>query len=313
MKILLASPIDSDIMKKLQDQHQLIYAVGATPEELKKLIEGCEILVFRSGVKISADLMECSPDLKLLIRAGSGIDNLDIAYVKQRGLDLVRIPEPGAKAVAEMSFAFMLALSRMLFEADFNTRRGRWIKHELNGYLLTGKILGIIGVGNIGTRVGQLGAAWGMDVIGCVEHPSSARGADLNVKGIRLLDFEDVIAMADFISIHVPLKDTTRNLINAEALSHVKPGVVIINLARGGVLDEAALYKAMLEDGKIRGAALDVHNQEGEGKISPLAGLSNVILTPHIGAMTVDSQREIGHRIDEIVSSYASECIKVLI
>lgn len=306
MKILVASPIDAATLEELQREHDAVCAEDPTTDSLKKLANGCEVLIFRSGVNITAELMECSPDLKLLIRAGSGIDNLDIEYVRRRGLDLVRIPGPGAKAVAEMSFALMLALSRNLMEADRLTRMGRWAKHELTGYLLTGKTLGVVGIGNIGSRVAEMGVVWGMDVVGCVEHPSLERAAEMNGRGIHLVDFGEVVARADYVSIHVPLKESTRNLINGDALARMKNGVFLINLARGGVLDEDALYKAMINGGHVRGAALDVHKSEGEGRVSPLAALKNVILTPHIGAMTIDSQREIGRRILEVMRSFMS-------
>lgn len=307
MKILIASPIDPDAIKELQKQHQVVCAFDAAPDVLISCIEGCEILIFRSGVKITGPVMEGSPELKLIIRAGSGVDNIDMEYVRRRGLELVRIPEPGAKAVAEMCLAFMLALSRSLLEADRKTKQGHWIKHEIAGYLLEGKTLGIIGTGNIGSRVGQMAAALGMEVIGCVEHPSADRADELRGKGIRLAEFDEVVSSADYVSIHVPLKDSTRGLVNAAVLERMKPGSYLINLARGGVLDEAALYTALTEGDRIRGAALDVHQAEGEGKVSPLAGLPNVILTPHIGAMTIDTQREIGRRILETVQSHLVE------
>ncbi len=306
MKVLIASSIDSEAMDRLNGQHDVICAFDAKEEALKSLITDREVLIFRSGVNISADVMACAPDLKLIVRAGSGFDNIDLEYVEEHGIVFVRIPEPGAQAVAEMSFALMLALARNLFEADRLTRRGRWAKHELTGYLLAGKVLGIIGAGNIGSRVGQLGVAWGMTVIGCVEHPSAIAAARLRENGIRLTDRDEVLATADFVSIHVPLQESTRNLIDAEALSRMKAGAFLINLARGGVVNEEALRQALSAGGRLGGAALDVHQAEGEGKVSPLAELPNVILTPHIGASTIDSQREIGRRVVEIIDTFAA-------
>lgn len=305
MKILLASSIEPDAMQTLYERYDVVCAFNQEENVLQSVIKDREILIFRSGVNISSEVMECAPYLKLLIRAGSGIDNLDLNYVNKRGLKLIRIPEPAAKAVAEMSFALMLALARNVLEADRLTRQGRWAKHELTGFLLTGKVLGIIGAGNIGSCVGQLGSPWGMEVIGCVEYPSPIIEAKLREKGIGLVDFSEVLSNADFVSIHVPLQDSTRNLIDADSITRMKPGAFLINLARGGVVDEEALYKALTE-GRLRGAALDVHKEEGEGKISPLAELPNVILTPHIGAMTIDSQREIGEHVIEIIDSFAA-------
>jgi D-3-phosphoglycerate dehydrogenase len=313
MKILIASSIDPEALKKLEENHTVVCAFDAVPEVLKTSIQGCEALIFRSGVKITREVLQAAPELRLIIRAGSGIDNIDIEYVYEQKLQFVRIPEPGARAVGEMSFAMMLALSRSLLQADRMTKQGHWIKHEVKGYLLARKTLGIIGAGNIGSRVGQMAAAWDMQVIGCVEHPDEQRASELAARGIQLVSLEEVLARADYISIHVPLKDSTRNLIDAAAIKLMKPGVYLINLARGGVVDEEALLAAMGPGGPVRGAALDVHKQEGEGKVSPLAELPNVILTPHIGAMTIDTQREIGERILETVGQYIASREETLI
>lgn len=311
MKILIASSIEHDTLKRLQEEHEVICAFDAPPELLCENIRDCDVLIFRSGVKITREVLQSAPGLQLIIRAGSGIDNIDIDYVREQEYQFVRIPEPGARAVAEMSFAFMLALSRCLFLADRMTKQGHWIKHDIEGYLLARKTLGIIGVGNIGSTVGQIGVGWGMNVIGCVEHPSQQRADELLAMGIHLMDFEEVVSRADYLSIHVPLKDSTRNLINSNTFSKMKPGVYLINLARGGVVDEQALLHAMTNGGPVRGAAIDVHSQEGEGKISPLADLPNVILTPHIGAMTIDTQREIGNRIVQTLQEFVPKPVGV--
>ena len=306
MRILVASPIEQGTIEELRKQHDTICEYDATTDALKELIQTRDILIFRSGVSITAEVMECAPNLNLLIRAGSGIDNLDLEYVRQRGLRLERVPGPSAQAVAEMAFAFMLAWSRRLFEADRSMREGRWAKYELPGRLLAGKVLGIVGAGNTGSRVGQVGAAWGMEVIGCVEHPSPVRAARFSEIGIRLTGFDEVISTADYVSVHVPIKDSTHYLFNAGVFSRMKPGSFLINLGRGGVVDEHALYDVLTAGDTLAGAALDVHEVEHEGERSPLADLPNVILTPHIGATVVDTQREIGRRIYEIVDAYGA-------
>lgn len=303
MKILIASSIHPQAIEKLREQHDVVCAFNAKEDELINHIRDREVLIFRSGVQISANVMASAPELKLLLRAGSGVDNIDLDYVHRNGLKLIRIPGPGAKAVAELSFALMLSLARNVMEADRLTRQGIWAKHELTGYLLTGKVLGIVGAGNIGSRVGQLGHAWGMEVLGCVEHPSPESAERLREKGIRLADFGEVLSKSDFVSIHVPLKESTRKLIGTQALALMRPGAYLINLARGGVVDERALYDALVNK-RLRGAALDVHESEGNGKISPLAALPNVILTPHIGAGTFDSQREIGEIVIQTIDFY---------
>ena len=306
MKVLIASSIYPDAIEKLREQHDVVCAFNAKDDVLKSVIQDREVLIFRSGVQITADVMAGAPNLKLLLRAGSGVDNIDLDYVEENGLNLVRIPGPGAKAVAEMSFAFMLAMARNLLEANRLTRQGHWAKHELTGYLLTGKRLGVIGAGNIGTVVGKMGVAWGMDVIGCVEPATPAEKARLAQVGIRMTDIEEVISTSDFISIHVPLLDSTRDLIDEKALTMMKPGAFLVTLARGGVVNEQALREALV-NGRLAGAALDVHVNEGEGKVSPVADLPNVILTPHIGAGTIDSQREIGDIIIRTITEFVAE------
>lgn len=310
MKILIASKIHSAAIEKLKENHEVVCAFGADKETLKSAIQGCDILIFRSGVDISAEVMAAAPTLKLLLRGGSGVDNLDMDYVNRHNLRLVRIPGPGAKAVAELSFALMLSLARRVIEADRLTRQGHWAKSEMTGYLLTGKTLGVIGAGNIGGLVAHMGAVWGMRVLGCVEHVSEERKQEFERAGIELTSCEQIMAEADFISVHVPLKADTRNLIDKEALALLKPGAYLVNMARGGVVDEAALYQALAE-GRLAGAALDVHQAEGEGKISPMAEFKNVILTPHIGASTYDSQKEIGDIIIETIDAFTAEPVLI--
>lgn len=306
MRILLASPIDEAAIDYLRRTHDVVLAIDADEEEFAVAVGDCEAVVFRSGVTISARCMARAPNLRLLIRAGCGLDNVDSDYAYNRGIALHSIPEPAAQAVAEMAFALMLALARDLREADRLLRQGHWAKHALEGRLLSGNTLGIVGVGNIGTRVGQLGVAWGMRALGCVGHPSPEVAAKLGAQGIKLVAFDELMARADFVCLHVPLADTTRNLVDARVLARMKPGAMLVNMSRGGVVDEAALYEALVEGGRLRGAALDVHCAEGEGLISPLAGLPNVILTPHIGSTTEDTQRQIGARVVEIVEEYTA-------
>ncbi len=247
MKILIASKIYQASIDKLKENHEVVCAFGADQETLKSVIQNCDILIFRSGVQISADVMAAAPSLKLLLRGGSGFDNIDMDYVNQRSLQLIRIPGPGAKAVAELTFALFLALARNVVEADRLTRQGHWAKNELTGYQLTGKVLGVIGAGNIGSVVAHMGAAWGMKVLGCVEHPSPERKQEFDRAGIQLTTREQILVESDFISVHVPLKPETRNLIDKEHLALVKPQVYLANMARGGVVNEAALYQALAE------------------------------------------------------------------
>lgn len=297
INILIASSIDRDAINQLSADHDVRCEFNAHESKLISQIQDSDVLIFRSGVTISREVLESGKNLKLILRAGSGVDNIDLNAVEDLNLKLIRIPQPGAKAVAELTFAIMLALSRELIRADSSTRKGEYLKYQLSGYLLTGKVLGIVGVGNIGSRVGYLGSSWGMEAIGYDIIKTHEFQNDLLKKGIKLVEFEEVLTKADYLSLHVPLSKKTRNMIDEEELSVMKPGSYLINIARGGIVNEKALYQVLTAGDRLRGAGLDVHELEGEGKISPLADLPNVILTPHIGAMTIDSQREIGTRI----------------
>jgi phosphoglycerate dehydrogenase-like enzyme len=303
VRIAVASPIDGVALARLREYHD-VRCTFDEPGSLPTAIADREVLVFRSGVRVDADLLDAAPDLRLLIRAGSGLDNLDLEHAERRGIELVRIPEPGAQAVAELTFAFMLALSRNLLQADRSMRDARWAKFDLEGHLLHGKTLGVVGLGSIGTRVARMGLAWGMHAIGCVAAATPERARDVMGAGITLLPFDDVVAQADHLCLHVPRNDETIGLIDAAVLARMKPGSYLINLARGGVVDEAALHDALVS-GHLAGAALDVHGREGAGERSPLADLPNVILTPHIGAQAIDAQRRIGEHVVEIVDAYA--------
>jgi D-3-phosphoglycerate dehydrogenase / 2-oxoglutarate reductase len=312
MRILILSKIDAAATARLRQQHDVMEAIGAAPSELPRLIADRDALIFRSGVNLSAHVLGCAPDLQLIVRGGSGFDNIDLDYVERRGIEFVRVPEPAARAVAELTFGLMLALARDLFRADRTWRAGRWLKNELPGYLLRGKVLGVVGAGNIGAQVGELGALWGMQVLGCVARPTSDAERSLRDRGIRLAMFDETVAAADFLSVHVGLTDSTRNMINADVLGRMKQGSFLLNLARGGVVDELALREALMRGDRLRGAALDVHAAEGEGRISPLAELPNVVLTPHIGSTTVDTQREIGERLVAIIESFTARPTRVL-
>ncbi len=303
MKILIASRIDPGAESRLRASHDVACAYGAPEPELCRAIADREALVFRSGVKVTAAVLDAAPALRLIVRGGSGLDNIDLAAVERRGIRFERIPGPGAQAVAEMAFALMLALARNVLRADRLLRQGRFAKPEMTGYLLHGKTLGVVGAGNIGSKVGQMGVAWGMRALGCTENGGEKEVQRLAALGIRRTTLDEVLRRSDFVSVHVPLLESTRYLIGDEAISRMKRGAYLVNLARGGVVDEAALARA-LESGHLGGAALDVHEREGDGVVSPLARFDNVVLTPHIGANTHDSQREIGDVIVRTIESF---------
>lgn len=305
MRILVASEIDPDALATLQATHDVRTEIGAPEEVLREAVVDREAIVFRSGVSLSRAVLEAGTLLRLLVRAGSGLDNLDLDYTESRGIVLRRIPGPGAQSVAELTFGLMLVLARRILEADREWRQGHWVKKQMTGHLLTGKTLGVVGLGNIGTHVARLGRAWNMRVVGCVERPTDERRREFAQAGIELLDDVDaVLREADFASIHVPLSDETRGLIDARAIGLMKRGAFLLNMARGGIVDERALYEDLVAGDHLAGAGLDTHEHEGEGSLSPLRDLPNVVLTPHIGASTFDSQREIGKEVVRIIDAF---------
>jgi D-3-phosphoglycerate dehydrogenase len=304
MKVLIASSIDPAAITALELEHDVVRAFNADLAHLCSVVADREVVIFRSGVQITRQVLESAPNLRLLLRAGSGLDNVDVDAATRRGVEVVRVPGSSAQPVAEFTFALLLSLVRKVSLADRQLRHGHWPKAQLGGPLLTGKTLGIVGAGRIGSRVGSMGAAWGMRVLGCVAGHGPEVAAQLAAKGIELASFHRVVSEADFLCLHVPLDETTRHLVDARVLSQMKRGSYLINVARGGVVDEAALYPELTEAGTLLGAAMDVHEREGEGVMSPFVELPNVVLTPHIGAMALDSQRLIGERVVQLVAAF---------
>jgi phosphoglycerate dehydrogenase-like enzyme len=304
VKILLASPIDPATIESLEATYDVRHAVNAEPRLLAEAISDRETVVLRSGVQLTAEVLEQAPDMKLIVRAGSGLDNIDVSFARERGIRVIRVPGMSALPVAEFTFAMLLSLARKVTLADRLIRQGHWPKADLGGALLRGKTLGIVGAGNIGSLVGEMGHAWGMRVLGCVARPTAPVGQHLFERGITMADFDTIVAEADFLCLHVPLDNHTRNLVDASVLTRMKPGSLLVNMARGGVVDEQALLKQLDEGSTVAGAALDVHEQEGEGTMSPFVELPNVVLTPHIGAMALDSQRLIGDRAAVLIQAF---------
>lgn len=306
LNVVLLSSIAPEAARDLASEHDVLDALDAGPEDLAALMSDREAIVLRSGVQVTGALLQAGPGLRLIVRAGSGVDNIDLATARARGIAVVRVPGPSAQAVAELTFALILAVTRKVALADRALRRGHWPKNQLGGHLLRGKTLGILGAGSIGSRVGELGAAWRMRVLGCVGTPGEARRRELAAHQITLADLDEVVAEADVLTVHTPLDATTRHLVDARILARMKPGSYLINMARGGVVDEAALAEALAGQ-HLTGAALDVHEQEGEGVHSPLAEFPNVVLTPHIGGMALESQSEIGRSIVLILRHFEAD------
>ena len=272
---------------------------GLDKDELAKIIGDYDGLAIRSATKVTAKLLEHATKLKVVGRAGIGVDNVDIPAATARGVIVMNTPFGNSITTAEHAIALMFALARQIPAADASTQAGKWEKNRFMGVELTGKTLGVIGCGNIGSIVAARGLGLKMRVIAYDPFLSAERAAELGVEKVEL---DDLLARADFITLHTPLTAQTRNILSAENLAKTKKGVRIINCARGGLVDEAAL-RAALDSGHVAGAAFDVFVEE-PAKANPLFGHPNVIATPHLGASTSEAQENVALQVAEQMSDY---------
>ena len=272
---------------------------GQTPEEILAIIGGYDGLALRSSTKVTKALLAAAPHLKVVGRAGIGVDNVDIAAATARGVVVMNTPFGNSITTAEHAIALMFALARQLPEADASTQAGKWEKNRFMGVEVTGKTLGLIGAGNIGSIVAARALGLKMKVAAFDPFLTPERAVEL---GIEKVELDDLLRRADFITLHTPLTDQTRGILGREALAKTKQGVRIINCARGGLIDEVAL-KDGLDSGHIAGAALDVFATE-PAKDSPLFGTPGFISTPHLGASTSEAQVNVAIQIAEQMSDY---------
>ncbi len=273
--------------------------IGLAAEELLAAIAEYDGLAVRSSTKVTAAVLAAAPRLKVVGRAGIGVDNIDVPAATARGVVVMNTPYGNAITTAEHAIAMMMALARQLPAADRSTRAGKWEKSRFMGVELTGKVLGVIGCGNIGSIVCERAHGLRMKVIAHDPFLSDERAEDLNVEKV---DLDTLFARADFITLHVPLTEATRGIIDADSIARMKRGVRIINCARGGLIVEDDL-KAAIESGQVAGAALDVFAVE-PARDSPLFALEEVISTPHLGASTNEAQENVAVQIAEQISDY---------
>jgi len=272
---------------------------GQTPDELAAIIGDYDGLAIRSSTKLTAKLLESAAKLKVVGRAGIGVDNVDIPAATARGVVVMNTPFGNSITTAEHAIALMFALARQLPEADASTQAGKWEKNRFMGVEVTGKTLGLIGAGNIGSIVASRALGLKMKVVAFDPFLTPERAMEL---GVEKADLDTLLGRADFITLHTPLTDQTRGILSREALAKTKPGVRIINCARGGLIDEAALKDA-LDSGQVGGAALDVFESE-PAKDSPLFGTPNFISTPHLGASTNEAQVNVAIQVAEQMSDF---------
>ena len=295
-RILVAEAIAPEGVAALEARHHVDVRTGLSTEELRSIVGAYEALIVRSGVEVGADLIAAGTNLQVIGRAGVGVDNVDLDAATRAGITVVNAPTGNTIAAAEHTIALLLALARNVPAADASLRRGEWSRSKLQGVQLRGRTLGIIGLGKIGIAVAERARGFGMTLLGS---DPFVTGAQASLRGVELVPLETLLERSDAITVHVPLTRGTTSLIDARALARMKPGAFVLNVARGGIVDEAALATA-LREGRIGGAGIDVFEAEPPTG-SPLLEAPNTVLTPHLGASTVEAQVAVAEEIAEQV------------
>ncbi|NLI80559.1 MAG: phosphoglycerate dehydrogenase [Deltaproteobacteria bacterium] len=301
MKILISDNLAEAGIRMLREvpSFQVDVKTGLAPDALRAIIGDYDALVIRSATKVTADIIEAARNLKVVARAGIGLDNVDIAAASKRGIVVMNAPEGNVITTAEHAIALILALSRNIPQAYHSMRAGKWEKKRFQGREVHNKVLGIIGIGRIGRIVAERAKGLRMNVIAYDPYISPDVVEEL---GIEYVQFDELLARADYITVHTPLTRETRGILNAEAFRKVKKGVYVINCARGGIVNEEDLYEA-IQAGIVAGAALDVFVQEPPTG-NPLIALEQVIATPHLGASTDEAQENVAIGVADQVIDY---------
>jgi len=299
MRVLICDPISPSAIKRMQDAGIDVEDLSDLPkDELINRVKDFDVMVVRSATKVRKPMIDRMERMKLILRGGVGLDNIDVDYAKQKGIRVGNTPSASSRSVAELTIGHMLALSRHIVRGTQSIKEGKWEKKALKGIELLGKTLGIIGIGRIGKEVAKIAKALGMKVIAYDPYVREANDAEF-------VDFDTLLKNSDYISIHVPLTDETKYLLDKTEFEKMKDGVIVINCARGGVVNEAALLEAM-KRGKVGGAGIDVFEEEPP-KPSELLNLPNVSFTPHIGAATSEAQARIGEEVANILIEFARQ------
>jgi D-3-phosphoglycerate dehydrogenase / 2-oxoglutarate reductase len=303
MKIMICDPVSAKGIALLQQRSEFQVVVldkRLSEAELIPWVTEVEAMVVRSETKITRNVMEAAPKLRVVGRAGVGVDNVDVEAATQRGVVVMNTPGGNTTSTAELAFSMLMALARKIPQAHASMKAGEWNRKAFSGTELFNKTLGILGMGRIGTEVAKRAIAFGMKVLACDPYIALSRAKALQV---NLAEIDEIFAQADFITVHMPMSDETRGMINAAAFAKMKTGVRVINCARGGIINEADLLAA-LQSGKVAGAALDVYEAEPLPKDSPLRALPQLIMTPHLGASTEEAQENVGIEIAEAIEAF---------
>lgn len=280
------------------DRFSVVYEHDSTSGGYKESLSTASALIVRSATTVDAGMLDAGPNLRVVGRAGVGVDNIDIPAASDRGVAVVNAPAGNTIAAAEMTMALILATVRQVAAADASIRAGRWDRAHFKGSELRGRRLGLIGAGRIGAEVAIRCQAFGMDVVIYDPYLAEARAAEI---GCRLTDLDEVIETSDVISCHVPLTAETRGMIDAAAIARMKPGTFVVNASRGGVVNESDLAGALVS-GHLSGAGLDVYAEEPFSPSSPLLNAPNLTLTPHLGASTHEAQNHVAVEVAEYVA-----------
>jgi D-3-phosphoglycerate dehydrogenase len=305
-KILITDGLGANGQSILRASSNVDDKAGISAAELVKIAGDYDALIVRSRTKVTTEVFESGKKLKVIGRAGVGVDNIDLESARKHGVIVVNAPVSTTLAVAELTFGLLLATAREFPRADAGMKKGEWLKKEFEGVELNGKTLGIIGYGRIGMEVGKRAAAFGMNVIAYDPFVSEE---DIKARGGEPVTIQELFEWSDFISLHLPLNVQTRDLIGQMALSEMKDGVRIVSAARGGIIDEAALLAA-LNSGKVAAAALDVFATEPPGA-TDLVKHPKVITTPHIASQTIEAQARAAHDIaHEVLSALRGEPLR---
>jgi len=301
MKVVISDTLSEEGLNILREAGlEVVYKPGLSPEELKKEIEDADALIIRSGTKVAKEILERAKNLKVIGRAGTGLDNVDVASATEKGIVVMNVPGGNTLSAAEHTFALILALARRIPQANASVKSGIWDRKKFLGVELNGKVLGVIGLGRIGSIVAERALCFKMRVLAYDPYVSPDVAKD---RGIEIVSLDELLANSDFVTIHTPLTKETFHLLNRERLSKMKKGAYLINCARGGIVDENALYEA-LTSGHLAGAALDVFENEPVPPDYPLLKLDNVVVTPHLGASTVEAQKIVAIEIAKQIVDY---------
>ena len=304
--ILITDGLDESGQSILRASAKVDDKSGISTDDLTKVIADYDGLIVRGRTKVTASVMDAASRLKVIGRAGVGVDNIDLEAAKKNNITVVNAPMSTTLAVAELTFGLLLALAREIPRADVALKQGQWLKKDLEGVELNGKTLGLIGFGRIGVEVGKRASAFGMNVMA---YDPLISEDDIKQRGAEPVSIQDLYAWSDFISLHLPLNVQTRDMVGPLAFSQMKDGVRIVCAARGGIIDESALVSA-LNSGKVAGAALDVFGQEPPG-LTETVSHPRVIVTPHIGAQTAEAQSRAAEDIaNEVLSALQNKPLR---